>query len=156
MQLSAQLACNKTSFVTLKDSLCSASDRKDKYPTILPLTSFSLCPFFFSPGSPIIFPDGLFTLHSFCLDSRKSSLYGTLGHKCVPLGCRSTHWNLIGTLGSLGSSRLALPTGHQANKMSYGAVDLDLTAFCSATLLTVFPFLIFLPCRNLIFKCETV
>lgn len=38
--------------------------------------------------------------------------------------------------------------GHQANKMSYAVVDPDLTAFCSDTPLTVFPFLIFLQCRK--------
>lgn len=86
---------------------------------IPPFLTLRLSPpslFLASPGSPLIFPDGLFTLHSFCLDSRKSSLYGTLGHDCVPLGCRSTHWKLIGTLGSLGSSKLALPNWPQSQK----------------------------------------
>lgn len=119
MQISAWMDCNKMSLVTLRravSELC-ASVGKDKYPTIPYFVSFPPLSFFSaSPGSPLIFPDGLFTLHSLCLDSRKSSLYGTLGHDCVPLGRRSTHWKLIGTLGSLGSSNLALPNRPQSQK----------------------------------------
>lgn len=85
-----------------------------------------------SPGSPLNFPDGLFTLHLFSLEGRKSRLHGILGHdvsRWMQIHPRQMDWKC------LRPSRLLLPNW-PSHTVSYRRADIDFIAFNSLVFLT--------------------